>query len=185
VKNLPFIIYHLSFYLSISKFSNQKIRWKMEDVRWKIQRGQSLFEVVVAIAISAIIIVTIVALVTNSIRNSTFSKNQSLASNYAQQATEWLRGKRDEDVTQFVAKTGTSTTWCLDSLPDDLAAVRATACSEDDVITNTNFIREVKFATTTSTGKTLIEADVAVSWDDSQGNHKVTSATSFADWRQR
>jgi type II secretory pathway pseudopilin PulG len=150
-----------------------------------LDAGQSLFEVVVAIAISAIVIVTIVSLVTNSIRNSTFSKNQSLASSFAQQATEWLRGKRDENVGLFVTKTATSTTWCLDSLPDDLTAVRATPCLEDNVIVNTNFIREVKFATTNPDGKTLIEADVTVSWDDSQGNHKVMSATSFTDWRQR
>jgi Tfp pilus assembly protein PilW len=53
------------------------------------ERGQSMFELVVAIAISALVIVTIVSLTTISIRNSNFSKNKSLASTYAQQATEY------------------------------------------------------------------------------------------------
>jgi len=45
----------------------------------KSQSGQSLFELVVAIAISALIIVAMVSLAVNSIQNSNFAKNKALA----------------------------------------------------------------------------------------------------------
>jgi len=48
-----------------------------------MNKGQSLFEVVVALAISALIIITLVSVVGNSIKNATFSKNKTLAANYA------------------------------------------------------------------------------------------------------
>lgn len=197
MKNLPFAIYYLPFYSSISKYLNQKINWKIENSRKsKIQAGQSLFEVVVAIAISALVIGGIVSLATNSVRNSTFSKNQSLAANFSQQATEWLRGQRDMSIDVFISKTipgGVSSTWCLPSLSWDSESFHRN-CSETDVgdrISGTPFVRSATFtpvsATSSPSGNsvTTIEADVTVSWSDSQGMHEVTSATTFADWRQR
>jgi type II secretory pathway pseudopilin PulG len=161
-----------------------------------MSRGQSLFEVVVALAISAMIVVAIVSLATVSIRNSSYSKNQSVASSYAQQATEWLRGQRDKDIAVFVQKASEdvppseSTTYCLsDNLAVDLAS-RTPSSSCSDPITGTPFVRLVKLTPSTETPqpgdvKNFIEADVIVSWTDSQGEHEVVSATSFADWRQR
>lgn len=155
-----------------------------------MNKGQSLFEVVVAIAISALVIGAIVSLATISIRNSTYSKNQSLASGYAQQATEWLRGQRDTNIANFIAKAGPqngTTTYCLPDLTDltSLTPV-GTPASCSNPIANTSFTRYVSFKPTTSpTAKTLIETDVTVFWTDSQGTHEVTSATDFTDWRQR
>ena len=81
-----------------SKFKNSP---DLSLLTFGYQRGQSLFELVVAIAISALIVVAMVSLATNSIKNSQFSKNKALASSYAQQATEWLRGERDSDFVAF------------------------------------------------------------------------------------
>ncbi len=144
------------------------------------QKGQSLFEVVIALAISALIIVALVSLVTNAIRNATFAKNSTLASRYAQEATEWLRGQRDSDIEIFTMNIATPT-WCL----KDLSWSQSGTCGLNDVIAGTPFIREAVFTNSTLNGKTLIEADVTVSWEDSQGAHEVKSATNFTDWRQR
>ena len=59
--------------------------------------GQSLFEVVFAVAIAAMILVGIVSLATTSTRNSIFSRNNSQATKYAQEVVEWLREERDKD----------------------------------------------------------------------------------------
>ena len=67
--------------------------------------GQSLFEVVVALAISTLVIIAVVSLAALSIRNTDFSKNKTLASKYAQDATEWLRGQRDADFDAFASNT--------------------------------------------------------------------------------
>ena len=86
--------------------------WKQES----FVRGQSLFELVLAIGVSALVIVVLVSLVSNALQNSVFSRNQTLASRYAQSATEWLRGQRDNNIATFITNTAT-TTWCLKDEP--------------------------------------------------------------------
>jgi Tfp pilus assembly protein PilV len=144
------------------------------------EQGQSLFEVVVAIAISALIIVTIVSLATNSIQNSSFSKNKTLAATYVQEATEWLRGQRDTDMNAFVSHT-VIPTWCLQSLSWSIPG----ACGSTNFIADTSFIRQATFAVSTVNGKDFIESNVTVSWQDAKGIHQVTSSTNLSDWRQR
>ena len=150
-----------------------------------LERGQSLFELVVAVAICALIIVAIVSLTTNSIQNSNFSKDKTLAATYGQQATEWLRGQRDADANDFFGKAsaaGTSNV-CLNSLPASIASLSVSDCSSGTTIAGTPFMRKVSFNVTTQNGKSIVEADVLVSWKDSQGIHEVTDATNFADLR--
>ena len=145
------------------------------------EKGQSLFEVIIALAVSALIIVALVSLVSNAVRNATFSKNKTAAATYTQEATEWLRGQRDSDIDTFFTNAA-SPLWCL----KDLSWSKIGACDGDtDFISGTPFIREVSFSKTLEGGKTLVEAGVAVSWTDSQGIHEVTSATNFSDWRQK
>lgn len=147
------------------------------------ENGQSLFELVVAIAISALIIVAIVSLVTNSIQNSNYSKNKALASTYAQQATEWLRGQRDKDVSIFMTHAEIPT-WCLMDISTDLKGwSKSGACGSGDFIDGTPFTRQASFGITTQNGKNVVEADVSVSWADSQGVHEVKSVTNLADLR--
>jgi Tfp pilus assembly protein PilV len=143
-------------------------------------RGQSLFEVVVALAVSALIIVALVSVVSNSIQNSTFSKNKALAATYAQEATEWLRGQRDSDTAAFGSNVLTPI-WCFQNLNWNTPG----ACTDDSKINGTPFIRQGTFVVDTSSGKTIVQTDVTVSWTDSQGLHQVTSATNFSDWRER
>ncbi|MCX6704345.1 MAG: prepilin-type N-terminal cleavage/methylation domain-containing protein [Candidatus Woesebacteria bacterium] len=151
-----------------------------------LQRGQSLFELVVAIAISALMVVAMVSLATNSIKNSNFAKNKALASTYAQQATEWLRGQRDSDIGIFIVNVTDNTVSkrCLNNLTWTIAA-----CASGSTITNTPFQRDVIFNITydviNGVNKEILNADITVSWTDSGGLHKVVSATSFSDWRQR
>lgn len=143
-------------------------------------KGQSLFEVLVALTISVLVIVTLVSLVNTSTRNATFSKNKTLASRYAQEATEWLRGQRDNDIVNFKTRALTAT-WCL----RDLGWTISGTCSASNQITGTVFTRQLAFSSSVISGKTLIQADVSVTWTDAQGAHEVRSSTNFSDWRER
>jgi len=194
VRYLPFN--YLRFSILSKYFSICKLEDKIENGRfrkWKIQSGQSLFEVVVALAISALVIVTLVSLATNSIRTSIYSKNNSLATTYANQAIEWLRGQRDSNPTTFKTKATALTTspgGCFNTLPTALTGWPTTVptnCPTPTTIAGTSLVRRIKFTITTTPApaKTLVQADVTVSWTDSQGKHTVTSATVFSDWRQR
>lgn len=143
------------------------------------QKGQSLFEVVVALAIASLIIFALVSLTSNAIRNTVFSKNKTLASKYAQEANEWLRSQRDSDPEVFINNT-LSPVWCLDSLD----FVNVGACSASETVGTSIFLREVSFVSTTQSGKSIIEATITVRWEDAQGTHEVVSVTNFTDWRQ-
>jgi Tfp pilus assembly protein PilV len=148
--------------------------------RIRLDNGQSLFEVVVAVGVFALIIAAIVGLATSSIRNSTFSRNNSLATQYSQQAVEWLRTERDTDWVAFYNHASTPF-YCLDSL----SWVNTGTCdtlNELDAIPDTLLFREVSLTRDTATSVT---AEVTTSWTDSQGTHQVETSTVFTDWRAR
>ena len=149
------------------------------------QKGQSLFEVVLALAIATIIIVAMVALAASAVRNSNFSKNKTLATRYSQEATEWLRGERDADFDAFFARAA-NPLYCLKSLSWTEATIGG--CSAGQEIADTVFKREVGFARSTiivgGLPKNVVEAEVNVYWQDAQGVHEVRSVTNFTDWRE-
>ena len=60
----------------------------------KKNQGQSLVEMVIAIGVVLIVIVALVAVTTISVRNASFSRNQVLATRYAQEAIEKIREYR-------------------------------------------------------------------------------------------
>lgn len=59
--------------------------------------GVSLLEVIIAMAISIVLVSGLVFGVTNSIKNSQFSRNQALATKFSQEAMEKIRGYRDQN----------------------------------------------------------------------------------------
>ena len=143
----------------------------------KNESGQSLFEIILALAITTLIIVALVALTATSIRNTTFSKNKTLASRFSQEATEWLRGERDSNFAAFRAHVEDSTenTRCLNNLVWTINPCGTVTMD------GTPFKREVVFRFSDS--DTVIKAEITVSWTDSGGLHEVKSSTNFSDWQ--
>jgi type II secretory pathway pseudopilin PulG len=156
-------------------------------MRPKLDHGQSLFEVVVAIAISALVLVVLVSLTRNAIQNAMFAKNKTIAGNYAQQASEWLRNQRDSDVENFFYTYAIQPNWCLPALAwDHSVAVPTDATSGCAAlgyfIPGTIFVRWVAFDTSIANN---VRAVVTVVWEDTKGTHEITNTTVFTDWRER
>ncbi len=143
-------------------------------------KGQSMFEVVMALFIMALIIVGVVFLSTSSIANSAFSRNKTIAGRYSQEAVEWLRGQRDSDPTLF--KTNAVGSYCFNS--STISWSNTGLCSSAELISNL-YKREVTFTTSTVSGKNVIEASVVTSWNDSKGTHVAKSTTEFTDIREK
>ena len=152
------------------------------------QKGQSLFEVLFAFTVMTLIVVAIVGLATVTIRNSSYSKNKTVATSYAQQTIEWLRGEKDKSWSNFFDKADSpATTWCLVSLPDSVAPSYSWgtpgSCDVDELVDEL-FIREVDMERgTTAGGDPFVEVTVSVSWTDSQGLHEVRLVTDFSNWQ--
>lgn len=147
--------------------------------------GQSLFEVVFALGIAAVVLIAMASLATSSVRNSTFSTNSVTTTQLASQATEWLRGQRDSGWTAFVARANTSgVTWCL---PDLTWPGASGACGASSVVPGTIYTRYVVLTSRDIDGNTVIDtvdAEIIVRWTDSQGNHESKNNARFTDWRK-
>lgn len=143
-----------------------------------------MFEVVMAIFIMALVIVGVVILATNSIANSSFSKNKTLAGKYSQEGIEWLRGQRDSDMALFRTRVS-ATPYCVTDISVANPWSINTSCNSTQVIPGTPFKREITLTQSTLNLKNLIEATVVVSWDDSKGTHESRLVTNFTDIREK
>ena len=158
----------------------------------KTNKGQSLFEVLIALSIMAVIIVGLINVTTISVRNTTFSRNNSAATRYAQEAAEWLRGQRDAGWNTFVAQ-GTVKVHCLDTLTWSNINNCNTTSTPPEQIPNTPFFREVDIDCYRNAGGAVVlcsdasadtlQANITVRWVDAQGSHTVSTPTQFTNWR--
>lgn len=145
-------------------------------------KGQSMFEVVLALFIITLITVAVVLLSTKSIANSLFSRSKTQASRYSQEAIEWLRDQRETDIDAFLTYAATPI-YCLNSNPPTFG--NTGACSSSEIIPATIYKRQLSFETSSiGVGKTIILATVITSWEDSRGYHEVRAVTEFNDIRQ-
>lgn len=139
------------------------------------QSGQTVFELVVVLAIVGLLITGIVSVVTLSVRNSSFSRDQSASSRYSQEALEWVRQERDKSWSTFQSKSGQ--TYCM----KQLSWSSASTCGSSDTIADTPFLRTV---TLENQDANSVLVEVVVSWQDSQGSHQSRLSTVLTDWNK-
>jgi len=139
----------------------------------KKAKGQSLLEVLIALAVATIVVLALVKAVTVAIRNASFARSQVSATKYAQEAMEWLRAERDKKWSDFSDRAGA--TYCL----NQLSWPAPSGCLPSSFITDTSFQRELVL---TDLGLDKIEAKVEVSWEDAKGIHKSQLFSYFTDW---
>lgn len=139
------------------------------------EKGQSIFELVIALAVTMLIVTGIVQVVTISIRNANFAKTQAEATRYAQQAAEWLRAERNKNWELFYSRATTplpTGDWCLKNLDWTGSGVCRTSDLTSDFITGTRFLRDLKLELTSPPDSKTVKAEIRVSWTDSQGKHE-------------
>lgn len=137
---------------------------KMEKA--KIQKGQTLIEVVAALVIVSIILAGVVRVVVVSLKNMEFSRNQNFSLNLAQTKVEELRAERD------------STNWevfwkkYLETLPNPQV--------EPDLGQGGAFTRKTFFE---GEGDNKMKIIVNVSWEDSLGTHVSSISSYLTKWK--
>jgi Tfp pilus assembly protein PilV len=143
--------------------------------------GQSLFEVMFAVAIASIIMMSVVALSKQTVSSSDFSRNNALASRYAQEAVDWVRSERDSDWSAFFTRANANPTFCLEDL-NVVGWGGAPPCSN---VTGTIFERSVVLTQVdldSDPGVESVEAEVVVTWDDGKGAHRVSVISRLTNW---
>lgn len=148
--------------------------------------GQSLFELVVAIGVVSLILLTLVSLATLSVRNASFSRNEAEAARLGQEVVEWLRRERDTNWDNLVTQSGRALVQCV--VDTSWADTRPAPCTSADIVDDI-FQREVDFTCLTDCRLNndsfvdRIEAVISIRWVDGQGAHEVKNSTYFSDLR--
>lgn len=152
--------------------------------------GQTLFELVIALAVVVLVITGIVHAVTTAIKNSTFARNKSEATRYAQETLEWVKTERDKK--SWSDFTGNALSLTSDSCMPTLAwPTSPSLCdtgSDSNKIQNTIFFREIKVLDANSTscgsGDTSCNITVEVFWLDGSTTHTSTLQTRVTNWKE-
>lgn len=143
-------------------------------------RGQSLYEMVVALGVAVLVIAAVVVVATISVRNTTFSQTESEATRRAQETLEWVRQERDGR-TWDNFKSLSNRTYCM----QNLSWGNTGTCSASEKISDTIFRREATLNTKTVDGVEVVEVQVRTYWDDAQGRHESNLSTRFTNWRRQ
>lgn len=123
-------------------------------------KGQSLIEVVAGLAVMMIVVLSLVSVTTVSVRNASFSRNQMLATKYAQEGIEEARNLRN-------------------TLPESTFFIGGSPpCQNSDTVGIFNRIRDC-----TLSADGTIEVEVTVSWSDDNGTHESKLTTELTNWQ--
>lgn len=116
----------------------------------------------------------VIALLAGSamLRSMRTDENKILATRYAEELNEWLRGEKEKDWTNF--KTNASGTWCFNTSPipsyDDSSSWHDTqrvSCGDGNYGLKGGFERRVVFSNLGSDPDNTVRADITVSWLES------------------
>lgn len=145
----------------------------------KKQEGQTLIEVIVAVGLVVLVLLTLVSALTLAIRNNQFAKDQVLARNRSRETLEWLRNMRDQmgwdSFYAVITADGSLVDYCLPSLPSDptgFTALGNGACTSTQVISSTSYVRDLVL---TVVAPDEIDATVTIEWVQGGKTHSSTS----------
>jgi Tfp pilus assembly protein PilV len=147
------------------------------------QKGQTLFELIIAIAIGVVIITGIVILTTLSVGNSTLSKNDASGLRYAQEGIEWIRAERDKSWATTVSKSSSTTqNYCISTLSWSTSGT----CTTAQTISGTIYTRTLSLTSHDYDGDSLtetIDAIVLIRWSEGGKQHTSQLATQLTSWK--
>lgn len=126
------------------------------------EKGQTLVEVLLALAAAVVIISAISVVVLSSLSNAQFSKNQNIATKYSSEGMEFVRRLRDSDYITF--KAYPNGTYCL-AKPLPVALGAPASCTLPNV--DNFFIRSATLSNT-SCGSNEEQITVTVTWTDNK-----------------
>ncbi len=159
----------------------------------KNQIGQSLVEALIALGAAAVIVSAITVAAISAVNNADFSKYQNLATQYAQQGMEIIRGEAQTWTTLY-ARAGSSASnnsyWCLDQ-SNTFSQATNFVCNQNinNEKGNPFFVREVillkvLYVTPTPPNDNIacngnVKATVKVSWTDGKCPSLVTDSNHY------
>ena len=149
----------------------------------KNNSGQTLFEVVVGLAVVGIVLIALASLSVQSVGNTNFSVSKSQATRLTQEGSEWIRNQRDLDWDNLANRVnvGGQSTYCLNNL-----SWNSGACNSSEKVSGTEFYRQVTlrgFDNDGSPGLDTVSVGVVTYWVDSVGRREARTTTLLSNWK--
>lgn len=112
------------------------------------EKGQTLIEVLVGLSAAVVVISAITVAVVTSLNNAEYSRDQNLATHYAQEGIELVRNMRDQDIASISSSSLPDGTYCMAQgcsaiKNDQLDASCGVRTGQHCTVKVSNFIREV------------------------------------------
>lgn len=150
------------------------------------QQGSSLIEIIVATAVMALVLTSIIAGLTLSLKTNAESEYRSQAVKRAQEAMEVFRRERTllgwESFTNALKD---NTVYCFKDLPEPYGSFTAGACGSDDtiVISGQEFIRQAEVTVDeTNPSDSQVRVVVTMSWTTNDSVKDVEIVQVFRRW---
>lgn len=139
------------------------------------RRGQSLIEALAAIAVTMLVVTSLVGLGVSAIRSATVSRNRASAVSYAQEGMEAIRSIRDRgygELNSFECVGGAKKIYWSGSRWECQSGAEAIP---DSIFTRSFTASEV------TPGK--LQVAVQVTWIDNAGSHTMNLDSYLTNWR--
>jgi type II secretory pathway pseudopilin PulG len=152
------------------------------------QKGTTLIETIVALALTATIIGAILALVVSGLNATTSGKSRTVATNLAEEALDSVRTVRDTAGWSSFYSTyalGPGTSFYLDSagtLHTAATPLCHTAASGAPEFIAPSYTRTITFTNEPTSGNQRVLVDICVAWNDRGTPQKVELNSYLADW---
>lgn len=141
-------------------------------------KGFTLVEVLIFVTLISLIFITVSYTVTLSLKNTKINEHKILATHYAEELKEWLRGEKEVDWLSFTDSISQGTTYCVNSIPDDVSNLTSGICPPESFLDGI-FKRELTINEETAN---QVKFKVEVKWEEGPNNYLVPISTVFSLW---
>lgn len=162
----------------------------------KLSHGFSLIEVMIFVVIISMVLVIAIGYVTNLMRTMKINEHKIIATYYAEEAREWLKGEREADWNAFsqIAGYNPATPYCFNNeilLTDTISQVGSGKKFPNQLCNSfvgvigkspSIYKREITLTKDKLIAPTSIEAEVVVSWYETGVLYRVPVTTKFTVW---
>jgi len=147
--------------------------------------GFSLIEVLVFVSILTVFFIIAAAIMGTSLRNMKANEHKILATHYAEELQEWLKGQKEADWQEFLTNAGQKSGDCFNQA--EIAwATADTACSFNGMVGSDGpkiFKRRVTFDPgSPALTDTEVAVSIAVEWQDLGVGYSVPLNSVFTLW---
>jgi Tfp pilus assembly protein PilV len=146
----------------------------------KSQRGQTILEVVTAVALISISVAALVGLAVAAVRSSTSASSRSKASSYAEEGLEAVRSIRDRG---FLVLDDCLTNICASGTCGLAWTGTEWECHDGADTLDGFYTRGFTLTDVPGAGVSKLYVQVDVSWNDPSGSHTVSLDAFLTDWR--